>query len=98
VTLAELLVIPIRESRPELARQYQDLLLGQPHFSLIPVERDVAERAAYIRATYKFKMPDAICLASALAHAADVFVTNDAKLRGFPELPVVVLKDHTRLA
>ena len=92
VTLIEILVKPLRANRPDLANQYRRLLLGQLH--LYEVDARVAEEAAYIRAQYKLKVPDAIQLGTARVHGADVFVTNDRRLGRFAELPIVVLADH----
>jgi predicted nucleic acid-binding protein len=94
VTLAELLVKPIQQQRLDLARRYRDTLMGQPHLRLVSVESDVAEEAARIRARYGFRLPDAIQLATAALEDAEVFVTNDARLRSFDEVRVVVLDDH----
>ncbi len=95
VTFAEVLVKPLELGRVDLARAYRTQLLDHPHFSLIAVERAVAERAAEIRAHHSFELADAIGLAAAVEEGADVFVTNDAELRSFQGLPIVVLRDHT---
>jgi predicted nucleic acid-binding protein len=96
VTLIEVLVQPLRQSRPELAQEYRNELVGRASFRLCALDQRVAEEAARIRAVYRFKVPDAIQLATANVHGADVFVTNDGDLRRFPELPVVVLHDYAR--
>jgi predicted nucleic acid-binding protein len=64
ITLAELLVKPLRQGRADLARAYRDQLAGHPHFSLIALERAVVERAAEIRARHDSRPPDSIALAS----------------------------------
>lgn len=94
LTLIELLVKPIADRRTDLVRIYRTALLEDVNLQLFDVGRSVAEEAARIGATYGYKTPDAILLATALLQRADVFVTNDIKLRRFPEVPVVVLKDH----
>jgi predicted nucleic acid-binding protein len=58
------------------------------------VNEAVAEEAARIRARYRFKTPDAIHLASAKLGGADLFVTNDDRLRQFLDLTVIVLRDY----
>lgn len=95
VTLAEVLVQPLRMNRADLARDYQDRLLSAPNFRVVPVERAVAEGAARICARHGFRLPDAIGLASAVLARADVFLTNDLRLRAFPDVEVVALDDHT---
>jgi len=94
VTLAEVLVKPLEKRRLDLAQQYRDALLGQRHLSLVSVGEEVAEESARIRARYGFRGPDAIQLATATLENAEVFVTNDARLRGFTEVQVIVLEDY----
>jgi predicted nucleic acid-binding protein len=94
ITLLEVLVKPLLERRNDLAKEYRQLLLGSPSLHLHAVDRHVAEEAARIRATHNFKTPDAIQLATAKLAKADVFVTNDARLKAFPDVPVVVLEEH----
>jgi len=96
VTLIELLVKPIRIGRSDLATAYRELLLGQGSFDIYEVGAQVAEEAARLRARHEFlKVPDAIQLATARVHRADVFVTNDATFRRFTDPPVVVLSDYS---
>jgi predicted nucleic acid-binding protein len=52
----------------------------------------VCNRAAEIRARYRFETPDALHLAAAVESGCDVFLTNDAHLSGFPELTVELLR------
>ena len=94
ITLLEVLVKPVLQRRNDLAEEYRQLLLGSPSLHLHAVDRKVAEEAARIRAAHNFKTPDAIQLATAKLARADVFVTNDARLKTFPDVPVVVLEDH----
>ena len=93
VTLLEVMVRPIREGRPDLARAYRDTLVESPGFALFPVDRSIAENGAEIRASYGFRTPDSIQLATALKHEAEAFVINDANLRRFDRLEVLVLDD-----
>lgn len=98
ITLLELLVKPFQVNRRDLAERYRSCLLEQPRFSVHDVGRRVAEEAARLRARYgsPLRTPDAIHLATARLHGADVFVTNDARLERIEEVPVLVLSDHIR--
>lgn len=98
VTLLEVLVKPLRNNRLDLARQYREALQGQPNFTLLPLEERIAAEAARIRAAHRYTTPDAIQLATATVSMADVFVTNDTRLRGFPDIEIVALKDHAELS
>jgi len=51
-------------------------------FELIPIDREVAERAVELRKAHRVKLPDAIIWASAQIHAM-LLVTRDSK--GFPD-------------
>ena len=80
--------------RVDLARQYETLLLHFPNLELVDVTRDVARRAAQIRARYNVKSADALHIATALLHDAAAYVTNDRGLMRVAEvLPVVMLDD-----
>lgn len=94
ITLLELLVKPLEQGREDLASLYRDLLLETPSLELVPLERTIAEEAARLRAFYRFDIADAIQLATAIYSRADLFVTNDKALREFPEIKVLVLRDH----
>lgn len=51
----------------------------------------VFERAAQIRARWRFRPEDSLHLAAALEARCEVFLTNDARLSGFEGLKVEVL-------
>lgn len=94
VTVMELTVRPWQLGRPAVAREYEVLLVHFPHLILADVTRDVARRAAQLRARYRIRPADALQVASALLHGATAFVTNDRQLaRLAPELDVIVLDD-----
>lgn len=94
VTVMELTVRPWQIERPAVAREYEALLVHFPHLTLADVSRDVARRAAQLRAHYRLRPADALQVATALVHGATAFVTNDRFLmRLVPALDVVVLDD-----
>jgi predicted nucleic acid-binding protein len=51
----------------------------------------VVDRATVIRGRYRFKTPDALHLAAAIEAGCQTFLTNDARLGGFPDLTVEAL-------
>jgi predicted nucleic acid-binding protein len=57
----------------------------------VDVGADVIEQATELRARHNFRSPDAIHLASALLHKADVFLTGDRNLQRCPGLTVEIL-------
>ncbi len=51
----------------------------------------VCDRAAVIRARYRYKLGDSLHLAAAVEHGCDRVVTNDARLHAFTDIAVEVL-------
>ena len=92
VTLAECLVQPFRAKAMELAARYKTLFRDFPHLSVIPVSDEIAAKAAWLRAQYQLKTPDAIQLATALVSGSHVFLTNDEGLPKLEEIQIWVLK------
>jgi predicted nucleic acid-binding protein len=91
VTIAECLTLPYRKRNFGLAAQYMVLFRNYPHLSVIPVTDDIAERAAFLRARYKIRTPDALQLATALVSGSSIFVTNDESLSPIKDIRVVTL-------
>ena len=76
---SESIVAPYRRSRRDGQRAEAALTaLG----SLMEVTRDIASRAAQLRATRSIKLPDALILATAMQVAADQVLTLDRRWRG----------------
>jgi predicted nucleic acid-binding protein len=80
LTLAEILVKPTDAGNAELCRKYEEAISSAA--LLIPLDPKVARIYAAIRRDRQLKAPDVIQLASAASAAADLFVTNDARLQG----------------
>lgn len=93
LTLTEVLPHPLRQNNHDLANRYRDFLLHSRNFVLFPVDEMIAEQAAEIRAQYQYRTPDAIQLATGVAHNATLFITNDKRLKNFPDLTILVLDD-----
>ncbi len=83
-------VKPLATGDVALLNDYAAFFAGA--LSCVPLTRDVCDRAAGIRARYRFRTVDALHLAAALESGCDVFLTNDAHLCGFPELTVELLR------
>jgi predicted nucleic acid-binding protein len=80
LTLGEILVKPTVAGNIELCRKYEDAISSVA--LLIPLDAKVAKIYAAIRRDRLLKAPDVIQLASAASAAADLFITNDARLQG----------------
>lgn len=59
---------------------YEDFITGGGSFVVVDISRQVARKAAKIRAEFNIKAPDAIHLATALKSASKIFVTTDKRL------------------
>jgi predicted nucleic acid-binding protein len=95
LTLLEVLVVPVREGQHDLADQYRQLLMTAEGVALHVIDEDVCERAAQLRAKYGWlRTPDALQVATAIEHGAEVIVTNDDRWRRLTEIEVVILKDY----
>jgi predicted nucleic acid-binding protein len=92
LTLLEVLVKPIEAGATALVEDFRARLADGTTVRVIPVDRIISERAAAIRAKYRYRTPDAVHLATAMVGGAHVFVTNDARLQNFGELKVMTLK------
>lgn len=64
-----------------------------PHFTLVPIDADVAETAARLRTSYGLRTPDALQISAALTTGCQAFLTNDKKLRRVTELRILVVDE-----
>lgn len=81
LTLAELLVQPLRQGNHELVNLYKKIFCS-PRLILLSLDIKVAEQVAEIRARHQVRTPDAIQLASASIFETDRFYTSDRSLWG----------------
>jgi predicted nucleic acid-binding protein len=93
ITLSEVLVIPLREGKIQLAEQYKEILTMSENIYLLDINIDIAKEAAKIRADYPIKTPDAMQLAAAKYGVVDYFLTNDLRLKSFRDLNIMTLAD-----
>jgi predicted nucleic acid-binding protein len=92
LTLLEVLVKPLEANASVLADDFRAALSASASLRVVNVDGAIAEQAAAIRATYGYRTPDAIHLATAQLAGADAFLTNDDKLHAFSATPVVSLR------
>jgi predicted nucleic acid-binding protein len=87
ITVAELLVGPLKLGQDALAKRYEKALGA---FDVIPVSLEIASTAARLRASTGLRLPDALQAATALETGAAALVTHDrdfSKLQGLRVLP-----------
>jgi predicted nucleic acid-binding protein len=91
ITITEVLVQPFMSANVSLQQEYRDILLYSPDFEVVPIDLNVAERAAELRARYGLRTPDALQIAAALSSGCEAFLTNDSRLQRVTELRILVL-------
>jgi len=79
-----------------LAARYMVLFRNFPHLSVLPVTDEIAERAAFLRAHYRLKTPDAFQLATALISASHAFLTNDERTPEIEGFQVLILDRYLK--
>lgn len=93
LSFLEVLVKPIQLGNLRLQQLFQVVMYNTRGFSSVPVDRQVLETAAQLRASTRLKTPDAIHAATALIERCVLFVTNDPAFRRVPGLNVAVLSE-----
>jgi predicted nucleic acid-binding protein len=91
VTLLEVLVLPLRTGKEDLANEYRNILLRSRGLTTVPIGQNIVEEAARLRAVHNLRTPDAIQLSTAICSGALFFVTNDGGLPAVPPLSLIVL-------
>ena len=94
VTLMEITVHPRRAERADITREYETLLVHFPHLTMADVTREVARKAAQLRAEYGIHAADALQVATAIVNGAGLWLTNDKRLQQLAsEIEILVLAD-----
>jgi uncharacterized protein len=89
LTRMECQVGPLLSGNGALAGRFTTFFRS-PDVRVSSLTAAVCDRAAVLRAKYRFKTPDAIHLA-AVEHGCDRFLTNDVKLQACTEVVVELL-------
>lgn len=87
LALMEALVQPLRQQNQLLVQDFNNFFAAQIT-ERVPFTESVFRKAADIRAQHNYRTPDALHLAAALEATCDRFFTNDAALKGFPDITV----------
>jgi len=86
ITVAEVLVGPLQAGDEALLRRYR-AMLGS--WQVVPLDVDIAEAAARLRASLRLRLADAIQVASALTINAVALVTHDRDFSRVRALPII---------
>jgi predicted nucleic acid-binding protein len=93
VTLAECLVVPIRDQLTNLQQDFIDFLTDNSNVSFKKIDLKTGKEAAKFRSKYNLRLPDALQLAVALQDNCDAFLTNDTVFKRVNELRIIVLDE-----
>jgi predicted nucleic acid-binding protein len=93
LTIAEVLVKPIRDGNTALQQTFEQLLHASPVFQVIPIQREILRAAAVLRATTKLKLLDAIHLATSDFIGRDSFLTGDLSFRSARAANIKILSE-----
>lgn len=93
VSLAEVMVHPLRIGSAPLVARYRLLLRDNQLVALLPITPRVAEQAAGLRAYHGLRLADALQLAAVTLAGATGFITNDASFRRVAVPEVLLLSD-----
>ena len=81
VSVLEALSTPKYINHPEIIKEICLFFQEADYLTVIPVNWDITLEAARLRRENKYlRTPDAIQIATAIIHKADLFITHDAKL------------------
>lgn len=86
LTLAEVLVGPLKANDGTLASQYEEFLTTDDVLQVVPISRAILRESAHIRAVYGGRTPDAIHCATALHAKCSLLLSSDSAFRAPPEL------------
>ena len=90
ITLTE--ILSIKAPLVKL-KELEKLFKETPNLTIVEFGYAIATQTARIRRKYKFKIPDAIQLATALQAKTQAFITNDEQLKKFKEIKVLLLSE-----
>jgi predicted nucleic acid-binding protein len=81
---------PLRDKNDSLLARY-DAFFSAQRFRLIDISPAIVECATQLRASYGFKTPDALHLASAIVEKVDIVLTGDKDLEKCRDVPIEVI-------
>ncbi len=94
IVLIEILVGFYQNSEYEEAERFSSSAVL--NFDLIPVNLEIAQKAAQIRAQHNIRLPDAIISASTIISKAEFFITNDKTLSKKLNIKILSPKDFVK--
>ena len=77
ITLMEINVLPWRLEQNTVAQTYETLLVSFPNLRILDVNRNIARKAAQLRAEFNLKPADALHIATSIIGGATAWISND---------------------
>jgi predicted nucleic acid-binding protein len=93
ISLVEILAFSKLKDNEPLINSYKTFLLKTDGLNIIFPNISISEKTAQIKREYRFKIPDAIQLATCIEEKTDLFITNDTYLNKFRDMQVICLSD-----
>ena len=91
ITLHEVLVLPYKLKKYNIAQKYENILLNSDTIEIVEMNIKISISSAKIRADYNFKTPDSIQIATALDKKCQIFLTNDKDLLRFKDIEIIII-------
>lgn len=93
LSIAEVLVKPIQDKKPELVDVYKKLLAPESKIRILPIDRATLLQTAEIRAHLGGRAFDCVHVATATRARCSSFITNDEGIRAPRSLRIVHLEE-----
>lgn len=81
LTVAEVLVAPLRDNNEGLVRTYEEIIQSRRNFRLVPVSLAILKQSAHLRADLGLKLPDAIHVATAISASCQILLSEDTRMK-----------------
>ncbi len=91
IVLAEVLVGFFQKNEENEATRFSSSALL--NLNIIPVDQEIATKAAYIRAHHGIKLPDALIIATTLLTEANFFITHDKIIHEKINMKIITPKE-----
>jgi predicted nucleic acid-binding protein len=93
ITMAELIVKPLKAGRPDMANRYRAVMDSLKNLECSTIDTETGWMAGALRAKYGLALPDMLQVASALRAEEPTLVSNDRALQRVEELQLILLDD-----
>jgi predicted nucleic acid-binding protein len=93
LSLAEVLVLPLRQGRADLVERYQQLMAPGGELVVVTIDAAILQASAVVRARKGGGLLDAIHVATAVAAGCSIFLSEDVRIKVVAPLQFFGLSD-----